>query len=97
MNWLFESNRPKHVIAGSMIYIISFVLASLLYGKEYALSNVIISLFVTLVAGICVEYKDKLYGNKFDWLDVLATCISPLLSVTIELFINLITKWNTYF
>lgn len=90
MNWLFESNRPKHVIAGSMIYIISFVLASLLYGKEYALSNVIISLFVTLVAGICVEYKDKLYGNKFDWLDVLATCLEPIACVVVTLIVCLI-------
>lgn len=35
-------------------------------------------LFTTGLA-VGMEYKDKLYGNKFDWLDLLATEIGGLL------------------
>jgi hypothetical protein len=36
------------------------------------------SLYVTIVAAVSVEYKDKLWGGRFDWLDILATCLIPL-------------------
>lgn len=36
---------------------------------------------ILFVAGLAIgmEFKDKQYGNKFDWLDILATLMGGLL------------------
>ena len=56
MNWLKESNRPKHLILG----IPSALIGTILF---------------TLGLALGMEFKDKEYGNEFDWLDVAATLI----------------------
>ncbi len=43
-------------------------------------------LFVVGVA-IGMEFKDKLYGNKFDWLDILATLIGGLIGQLLQLLL----------
>ena len=49
-----------------------------------------ILLVIGLAAGL--EFKDKEYGNKWDWLDFIATIlggiIGQILQITIILFLN---------
>jgi hypothetical protein len=42
----------------------------LIMGNTFA-SSAIISLVATIIAAMAVDYKDKLWGGKFDWLDVI--------------------------
>ncbi len=36
-----------------------------------------------------MEYKDKLYGNKFDWLDLVATLMGGIIGQVLQLLILL--------
>ncbi len=36
-----------------------------------------------------MEYKDKLYGNKFDWLDLLATILGGIVGQVLQILILL--------
>lgn len=68
MNWIKESNRPKHLLyaipAGALLTI----------------------LFVTgLAAGM--EFKDRAWGGKWDWLDIAATLIGGLIGQAIQILI----------
>lgn len=69
-NWLKESNHNKHLIAGLIILTISLLLVYTLTKNDYA--TLIISNFVVAACMATAEYKDKLYGGKFDWEDILA-------------------------
>lgn len=68
MNWIKESNRPKHLLyaipAGALLAI----------------------LFVAgLAAGM--EFKDRAWGGKWDWLDIAATLIGGLIGQAIQILI----------
>lgn len=41
---------------------------------------------ILFVAGLAsgMEFKDKLYGNKWDWLDWIATMIGGIIGQTIQ-------------
>lgn len=88
LGWLKNSNRPKHVKYG-MLAFIAMLMTSLVLGVPFVLSTVIALVAITIVA-IAVDYKDKLYGNKFDWLDVLATILFPAIFTLITLIIDVI-------
>lgn len=50
---------------------------------------------ILFVAGLAIgmEFKDKMYGNKFDWLDIAATMIGGIIGQIIQLgIIYLIIK-----
>ena len=66
--WLFESNRPKH----------------LLYAIPSAFIGTI--LFSTGLA-FGMEFKDKQYGGKFDWLDIAATMIGGIIGQLLQVSI----------
>ena len=67
MNWIKESNRPKH----------------LLYAIPGALFTI---LFVAgLAAGM--EFKDRDWGGKWDWLDIVATLIGGAIGQLIQVLI----------
>lgn len=53
--WFKESNRWKHLAGGFAIGLC----ASSLYCAAYA----------SVIAGACLEYKDKAWGGKWDWID----------------------------
>ena len=55
-NWLKESNRWKHLVSGSIIGL--------------TLPNVVLSAYVNLLISIAMEYKDRQWGGKFDWIDI---------------------------
>ena len=90
LGWLKESNRPKHMLAGMLVFL-AMLAVCLVLGVELA-SSAVISFFTTCIVAMSVDYKDKLYGNTFDWLDVLATVLMP---GVITIVVYIITRiWN---
>nr|DAF91855.1 MAG TPA: putative periplasmic lipoprotein [Podoviridae sp. ctZkC8] len=45
------------------------------------------TIFAAIGAGLAAEYKDKQYGNKFDWLDTAATIIGGMFGQAAQLLI----------
>ena len=71
MNWIMESNRPKHLLyaipAGALFSI----------------------LFVAgLAAGM--EFKDRAWGGKWDWLDIAETLFGGLIGQAIQILVLII-------
>ena len=85
---MFKSNRWKHLIAGGLIYAVMLSLCFVL-NVQY-LKGTIIALIATLIPACAVEYKDKLWGGKFDWLDVVATILVPIIVSAILLIVSLL-------
>lgn len=48
-----------------------------------------IMLTILFVLGLAIgmEFKDKLYGNKWDWLDLLATILGGIVGQIVQLLI----------
>ena len=84
---MWKSNREKHLIAGALIYAVMLGLCFVL-NVQYV-KGTIIALIATLIAACAVEYKDKLWGGKFDWLDVVATILDPVIVSAILLIVTL--------
>ena len=63
------SNRYKHLIGG-------FIVAALA-GSFYA------AVYAAVVAASCLELKDHLYGNTWDWLDWLCTLIGGVIAAIV--------------
>lgn len=76
-NWFNESNRKEHMYLGTVIYIISLLFCLIL--SISIINCAIISTYTVLGCMVSVEYKDKLYGNKFDWLDIISGMIFPII------------------
>lgn len=57
----------------------------------YAIPSALIGT-ILFVAGLAIgmEFKDKLWGGKFDWLDLLATMIGGLIGQILQLLIILL-------
>lgn len=88
INWFKESNHDKHALAGLGILIVYFILGiilSLNFNQTLLISNVSI-----LACMITAEYKDKLHRCKFDWEDILAGMIFPLVLDIITCIIYII-------
>lgn len=75
LGWLKDSNRPKHMKAGILVFIVMLAVC-LTLGVGLNPSTVI-AFVATVIVAVAVDYKDKLYGNTFDWLDVADTVIVP--------------------
>lgn len=47
---------------------------------------------ILFAAGLAIgmEYKDKLYGNKFDWLDIAATMLGGIIGQTLQIIFILV-------
>ena len=72
INFLKESNHWKHLVGGLTIGLASF--------------NFYTGLYATLVGATCLELKDRLYGNKYDWTDWALTLVGGLLGSLLWLF-----------
>ena len=83
--WITESNRPKHILAGVVIYALWMLVPSL-RGDDMSIAA-LRALCVVVIAMMAVEYGQKTCGSKFDWLDVLAGCLVPLLATLILLIV----------
>lgn len=62
-------------------------LKHLLYAIPCAFIGTIM-VVIGLAAGM--EFKDKCYGNKFDWLDILATLIGGVIGQILQLLFIMI-------
>lgn len=73
MNKIFKffaaSNRYKHLIGG-------FIVAAL-GGSCYA------AVYAAIVAASCLELKDRLYGNLWDWTDWLCTLLGGTIAALV--------------
>lgn len=62
--------------------------------QQHLLYAIPIGLVFTILAVLgCafgMEFKDKQYGNKFDWLDIAATMIGGLIGQIIQVIIALL-------
>lgn len=75
--WLIESRRPLHLAAGLAIALATLYLCVFLNCSDAAV--VTLTLWTTLIAALSAEYKDYDHGDKFDWLDILATIIPAII------------------
>lgn len=85
LGWLKDSNRSKHMKGGMLVFIVMLAVC-LTLGVGLSPSTVI-AFVATVIVAVAVDYKDKLYGNTFDWLDVLATVLLPGLIAVISILI----------
>lgn len=88
LGWLKDSNRPKHMKAGMLVFIA--MLAACLTLGVGLIPSTVIAFVATVIVAVAVDYKDKLYGNTFDWLDVLATVLLPVVITLVVLILNCI-------
>ena len=63
-NWFISSNHYKHFIGG---WIIGFGITGWFH-----------SIYAVAIAASCLEYKDRAYGNNWDWSDWWCTVIGGL-------------------
>lgn len=88
MGWLKDSNRPKHMKCGTLVYAVMLLLCFML--GISLLPSVVIAFVATCIVAMAVDYKDKLWGGKFDWLDVVATILLPGIITFIVVLIALL-------
>ena len=88
LGWLKDSNRPRHMKAGMLVFIA--MLAVCLTLGVGLIPSTVIAFVATVIVAVAVDYKDKLYGNTFDWLDVLATVLLPVVITLVVLILNCI-------
>ena len=85
-DWILQSNRPAHVKAGMLVFLMMFVFCFLLLDIDFC-KAAIVSLTTTAIAAITVEYIQKKCGYVFDWLDALATVLLPGLITAFSILI----------
>lgn len=83
--WLKDSNRPKHIKYGIAVFV-AMLATCLALGVTFARSA-IVAFVATAIVAVAVDYKDHLWGGRFDWLDVLATVILPGMITVIGLIL----------
>lgn len=64
-DWLNESNRYKHLLGGAAIGMMACGTWPAIYAGA--------------VGGACLELKDKLYGNRWDLVDLGCTMVGAFL------------------
>lgn len=52
--------------------------------------GLVFTILAVLGCAFGMEFKDKQYGNKFDWLDIAATMIGGLIGQLLQIIIILI-------
>lgn len=73
------SNRGKHLIAGGLIYLA--VIASMAVWNPFEPMTwpcAVGSTMAAFIAMCAVEYKDKAHGGVFDWKDIFAGVVLPI-------------------
>ena len=52
--------------------------------------GLVFTILAVLGCAFGMEFKDKQYGNKFDWLDIAATMIGGLIGQALQLIVILL-------
>ena len=89
--WIKESNRLKHLFAGALITLAVFLGSEFLI--RFASPNIasaIIALGCVFIAMFTVEYIQTLFKCKWDWLDILAGCLVPLLLLIVVIIFSVV-------
>lgn len=74
INWFKESNRWKHLTGG--------IALGLIANGWYC------AIYAATATAAAMEYKDKAYGGKWDWIDlgltVAGACVGRLIGVAVS-------------
>lgn len=102
-DWLKESNRTSHLYVGFALWALLMLLGigilsffeqvtdfTDMQGMSIAMVCAILSDAAVFIAMCSVEYTQKLCGNKFDWLDVSAGCLAPVIITVVITIIYMI-------
>lgn len=92
LDWLKESNRMSHLKVGFVIWIVVMLFGcsilsmfeqvtnfELMQAKAITITCSLLADLSVFIAMCAVEYTQKQCGNKWDWLDVLAGCLIPII------------------
>ena len=85
--WLNEGNRDKHLGYGALCAILILLLSVFILTLQLSVT-ITSSIFTLMIVGSLatgMEFKDKMWGGEFDWLDLLATILFPILIVLISI------------
>lgn len=82
-SWLFESNRPMHMVAGLLVFLFTEFICLLL--RTTVMKMAWLGVWAAFVAGFSAEVKDVQHKDKFDVLDILATMLFPILALVLIL------------
>ena len=73
---------------GTLVYTVMLLLCFML--GISLVPSAVIAFVATCIVAMSVDYKDKLWGGKFDWLDVVATILLPGIITFIVVLIALL-------
>lgn len=73
--WLKASNRWKHLVGGAVVGAV--------------MVNCIDSVMASAVVGAAMEYKDKAWGGKWDWIDFSLTVAGGVVAGLLRYIIGL--------
>lgn len=73
--WLKDSNHLKHMTEGVLVYAATMAICIMLGGGVS--SSAVVSLATAFIVPVAVNYKDNLWGKRFDRLDVAITLLFP--------------------
>lgn len=104
LSWLKESNRTSHLYVGFALWALLMLLGigilslfeqvtdfSDMQGMAIALVCVTLSDVAVFTAMCAVEYTQKYSGvGEWDWLDVLAGCLAPVIITVVITIIYMI-------
>ncbi len=74
IKWLKTSNHGKHIYCGFLVSIGIGIFIRIGVNPE---------IMISFVAGMCLEYKDKAHGGKFDIQDLIATILGGVIAAII--------------
>lgn len=87
-SWIRQSNRKKHLWGGGITFIVAGIL---FWTLTVSFPTTIYSAFITTCfVAVALEFKDDLYGSKFDILDILATIVIPAVMAILTYLIKLV-------
>lgn len=78
--WFVASNRWLHLMIGGIIMI--FMTAATAIWNPFnpnTIQAIFIGTIATFIIMCAVEYKDKAHGGKFDWKDINAGMLIPII------------------
>ena len=76
--WFISSNRWVHLMTGWAIYLGMVFVYGIWFPRPPLGPTVVGAYIATLIAMCAVEWKDKAWGGKWDWKDINAGMLVPI-------------------